>query len=120
MKGDDFINSVELIFFGLGVNDLYQANVKIYDGDCLIVNKCTYNGRLCVSLNSNKRYLLVASSKYSTINRNIMILPGLSKYYFAFSNAYYNLNINIITLLLTDANYIGLPITKGEMILWQK
>ena len=122
MKGDDFINRVELIFFGLGVDNCYQANVKIYDGDCLIINKQTFNGRLQVCLNTNKKYLLEAVSPFGRMIRCISILPNYDRYYFGFSNAYISENrtSNVITLLLSDANYNNLPITKGEMILWQK
>ena len=121
MKGDDFINRVELIFFGLGVDNCYQANIKIYDNNCLIINKQTYNGRLHVCLKPNKKYLLEAIGPFGKIIRCIYIIQNQTKYYFGFSNAYLNENRlnNIITFLLSDANYINLPIT-GEMILWQK
>ena len=122
MKGDDFINSVELIFLGLGIKTFYQANVKIYDGDCLIINKQTYNGRLQVCLKTNKKYLLKVIGPFGRMIRCIYIIPYQNKYYFGFSNAYISENrtSNVITLLLSDANYNNLPITKGEMILWQK
>ena len=121
MKGDDFINSVELYFFGLGCNDLYQANIKIYDGKHLIVNKKTYNGKVIVCLKPDKKYLLIAESNFSKIISYLNITSLQNKYYYIFSNAYCNATNNrIITFLLTDYNYVNLPIEKGEMVIWQK
>ena len=118
-----FIYSVELIFLGLGCNNYYQANIEIYDGNCLVLNKKTYNGRLKVYLKCNKKYRIITSNGLNTINNNLYIIPNIRKYYYVFSNMYYinsSQSSNKITFLLSDANYINLPIEKGEMILWQK
>ena len=119
-----FIYSIELIFLGLGYNNINQANIKIYDNNCLLINKRTYNNRITVCLKAGKKYLLVANSSTGEIIKNLVVIPNISKYYYAFNNAYYMGSVSptgeVITFLLVDNNYANLPIEKGEMMVWQR
>ena len=112
------IIEVKLKFYGLGINDNYQAIVSIYDmyGN-LIYEGYTYNGILIICLDINHRYRLVANSLRDTIDTYFYI--NTYAYLFFFRRSLLELN-NSITLLLTDYYYNNLPIEKGELILWQK
>ena len=109
--------NVRLKFYGLGINDNYQANVSIYNDDTLIYDGQTYNGELLVYLNPNTRYLIVASSYNDTIN-TYFSLTGSDIYYFFFRRSYISIDRSI-TFILKDYFY-NLPIERGELILWQK
>ena len=104
-----------LKFHGLGINDNYQAKVKIYDDNNLICEEFTYNGILYVNLKP-KRYKIIATFMGSTIIKCIYLCNNTYDFYFNHSL----INIpNTITFTLKDSNN-GLLIEKGVLILWQK
>ena len=113
------MKEVKLKLYGLGINNNYQAKVFIYDSyNNLIYEGYTYNGYLIISLNINQRYKLVASSLNEYINTYFYINDNY-EYIFFFKRSLLNTNNNI-TLILTDYYYDNLPISKGELILWQR
>ena len=109
--------NVKLKFYGLGINDNYQANVSIYEDGMLIYDGQTYNGELIICLNSNVRYRIIATS-YGDIIDTYFSLTGKDVYYFFFNRSFINKNQSI-TFILRDYFY-NLPIERGELILWQK
>lgn len=109
---------VKLKFYGLGINDKYQAKVLIYDlYDNLIYEGYTYNGYLTICLDANKSYKLIATSCGDVIRTNFYVKDY--EYLFFFRRSLFT-PIRNVTLLLTDYYYDNLPISKGELILWQK
>ena len=117
MKGDGDIKKIKLIFSGVGINNLYQANVKIYDeNNKLIFNGQTYNGKLEIYLKENKLYKVESEFINEKIFKCIYVFNTYT-YVFYFKNSV--LENRTITLLLTDY-YYNLPVEKGEIILWQK
>ena len=116
------INNIILKFIGTGINNNYQAIVRIYDKyNNLLYNKKTYNGKLNLSLKKNTVYKLVATSCDDIIKTSFYVTKYNNDYIFIFNRSIFNnSNLRTITFLLRDANYDNLPIEKGEMFLWQK
>lgn len=107
--------NIKIKFIGLGLNDKYQARVKVYDyNNCLIFDNNSYNGYIVVNVMPNKLYKVVATFYNDIIITNIY--SNKSIYYLVFNHAKY---IPFVTLLLKDY-YYNLPIEEGELILWQR
>ena len=108
-------------FLGLGYNDYYQANIKIYDlNNKLIYEGKTYNSEIIIHLKKNKLYKLNATSLCETI-KVCFYVSNIDEYVFAFDRVKININsMRNITFLLTDYYYNNLPIEKGELYLWQR
>lgn len=105
--------NIKIIFYGLGYNEFYQANVKIYDQNKnLIINKNTYNNKIEINLKKNKIYHLIAKTCNKTISTYIYTNNNI--FIFNFQN-----NRRIITFSLRDYFY-NLPIERGYLILWQR
>lgn len=116
------MKKVELIFNGLGYNDILQACVNIYDlNGNVIATKKTYNGKINLCLENNCLYKLIAKSNIGIIKKSFYVMNNCDKYIFSFNNCIiYLKRSKIITFLLTDKNYKNLPIMKGMITLWQK
>ena len=105
------MQNIKFKILGTGYNQYYQAKVKIYNNNCLIKEGITYNGIIYFCLEKNKTYKVVItlynSKSISTIytNKNIFV--------FSLCNCIKN---RLLTFLLTDSNYMNLPIEKGELI----
>lgn len=113
------MKEVKLKFYGLGINDNYQAKISIYDSyDNLVYEGYTYDGYLIICLEANKSYKLIAKSCGEVIITKFYINKNY-EYLFFFGRSLF-IPIRNITLLLTDYYYDNLPISKGELILWQK
>ena len=114
------MKEVKLKFYGLGINDNYQAKIFIYD-TCgnLVYEGYTYNGILIICLDINQKYKLIASSCGDVINTYFYVNCNY-EYLFFFRRSLLEINNNSINLLLTDYYYDNLPIEKGELILWQR
>ena len=104
-----------LKFYGLGINDNYQANVKIYDNDIMIYNTFTYNGSLCVNLKPCKRYKVIATFMGDSIVKYIYSCSQ-NVILFFFNHSFISNIERTITFTLKDLNY-GLLIEKGVLIL---
>ena len=114
------MKKIKIKFFGLGYNDLYQADVFVYDDKGnLIYNGKTYNSKIVLELKCNRVYKLVAIYCNDVISVPFYVLNDC-EYNFLFNRAQINLNNDSITFLLTDYYYNNLPIERGEMILWQR
>ena len=114
------IKKVILKFIGTGINNNYQALVKIYDNcNNLLYCEKTYNGELLLYLKEMSLYKIEAVACGDMIMQSFYVNHCNSKYVFGFNHSIFN-KLSTITFLLTDANYEDLPIEKGEMILWQK
>ena len=102
---------------GLNCIDLNKTIIKIYNSNKKNVYKgITKNGIVNLSLNNNEAYKVCIFSSIETISTSILVTNNCNEYIIlASNNKYYK-----STFLLTDANYLGLPIEKGEIILWQK
>lgn len=112
------MKNINLIFKGLGYNDINQAYVCIYDLDNNIISKSrTYNARLKVFLKCNCFYKIKAISNDKIINK-IFYINDCDDYIFTFNDSV--VNNNTITFRLTDKNYDNLLIWEGNLILWQK
>lgn len=106
---------IKLKFIGLGINNNYQAKIKIYDNNnCLIIDDYTYNGQLVVNVKHNKVYRLEARFYNEVIITSIY--SNKYEYCYIFNHALY---VPRVTLSLIDY-YYNLPIEKGEIILWQR
>lgn len=104
---------IKIKFYGLGYNNINQAEVFIYDmNENLLFKSFTYNNEIDICLDKYKVYKLVAKSKTNTISK-IIYVGNSNYYYFSFYN------IRTITFLLRDY-YYNLPIERGELLLWQK
>ena len=113
MKGDGKIK-IKIKFLNLGLNNEYQAYVKIFDGDEVICCGFTYNGEIELYLKMHKAYRLEAFFSLNKISTSFY--TNTDKYIFIFNEKKY---INTVTFSLRDY-YYNLPIEKGEIILWQK
>ncbi|MBE6158113.1 MAG: hypothetical protein E7160_04925 [Firmicutes bacterium] len=108
---------IVLKFYGLGLEHYAQASINIYDS-CgrLIYSGDTYNGSISLFLDEDNCYKLEANS----LGRYISVWFYVGKndycYKFNFDSTY---NQNNIAFLLTDY-YYGLPIQRGNLILWQR
>ena len=108
-------------FLGLGIDDKYQACVRIYDiCNNLICENKTYNGKLELCLEENKLYKLQAIFMGMEINKSFYVTNSNNVFSFTFNKLIITCLSRTVTFLLTDANYTNLPIEKGKMILWQK
>lgn len=110
MKGDGNI-TINIKFIGLGINNNYQALVRIYDSDNNIVfDGVTYNGEIDVVLSKYSTYKLEARFFNEYIESYMYITK--SKYVFIFNHSIYNRRT--ITFSLRDY-YYNLPIERGEI-----
>lgn len=110
------MNNIVLKFTGLGIKDVNQADVLVYDlNNKLLFKKKTYNGILNVCLKEKCFYKIKAISCYETINKTIYINDCWIT--LNFSNSLVNNNSNSRIFYLTDYNYPKLPIMKGTIIL---
>ena len=122
LKGDGKIKKIKLRFIGVGYNDKYQAMVMIYDiyGN-LIFKGFTYNGIIEVKLLDNCGYEIVAKFLNEVINAYFYVTCDKSFYVFYFNHAIVlDTGMETVNFLLTDQNYDGLAIERGELILWQR
>ena len=111
----------EIIFTfpGLGYKNINQAEIFIYSNNILILKEKTYNGRIITCLNSDI-YQITVKSKYETKRFTFFLSNHNSIYSFPLNSSYACNNGKTITFLLTDFNYINLPIEKGLINVWQK
>ena len=116
------MKKVELIFNGLGYNDILQADIIIYNISNEILYQCkTYNGRAIVYLESDSNYIVIAKSNVGIIKKYFYLTNNCNKYIFSFDRCILHRNISrVIAFHLTDKNYKNLPIMKGMITLWQK
>jgi len=117
------MKKIKIKFIGLGYNNIFQANVKIYnDKNKLIYQGKTKNNELILCLKPNKTYYLTASVLSSYIDTIFYVNDYQNDYIFIFNHAIIrdNTEKKTITFLLTDYYYDNLKIEKGEMIIWTK
>ncbi len=106
-------------FYGLGYNNVNQANVSIYNSNRnLIFEGNTFNNEIELCLKENEIYILNATSSIGSITRVFYVKNDLYLYY-SFVELLPIINPPI-TFLLTDYYYDNLPIERGELLLWQK
>lgn len=98
-------------FLGLGIGSEYQARVKIYDGDRVVFDGMSFDGKVCVKLKC-KGYRLKARFLDEIIDTSIY---GCGCITLAFNQN----PMEAVTLILRDFNY-GIPIEKGEIVLWPR
>mgnify|MGYP007102103757 CR=1 FL=1 len=110
------MNNITICFYGIGNNPLCQAEVKIYDKCDLIYCGKTKCGKINVCLKSNRAYRLKASILSNNINTPFNVFNDTCNLNFGVNNCN---NIRNISFTLTDS-YYGLPIERGELILWQR
>ena len=111
------LKNVCLKFIGLGINDMYQADIIIYDNLGNIVCKCkTYNASVVTCLKENNNYKIKACMQYETLESSFYVNNN-DTYYFVFNRAYLNNNQRLITFYLKDY-YYNLPIERG-ILYWQ-
>lgn len=119
VKGGRELKRIKLKFAGLGYQNYCQAKVSLYDSNgCFIGCGTTYNGNISFCVKEKCFYKVVANSCGETIS-SCFYVNNCNSYFFAFSRAYICNRINRtrnITFLLTDSNYLNLPIEKGEII----
>jgi len=122
VKGDGNIKKITLRFVGLGYQNKYQAKVMVYDiNNQLVFDGKTYNGEVTLSVCKNQGYRIVAKFFQEVICMNIYVNEFVHCYVIPFSHVISNaLEENTVNFLLTDQNYDGLPLERGELILWQR
>lgn len=105
--------NIKIKFYGLGYNDINQAEVFIYDiNENLLFKGITYNNEINIYLEKCEVYKLVARTKTNKISK-IIYVGNSKEFYFSFYK------FRTITFLLRDY-YYNLPIERGELLLWQK
>jgi len=106
------LKEIILKFIGLGIYDMYQADIIIYDINNNIV-KCTktYNASTKVCLKKYCLYKVKATMKFAKLEKYIYISNN-DIYYLVFNHAYLNNNQKVITFYLKDYFY-NLPIERG-------
>ena len=110
------MKEISLVFTGLGINNINQADVLVYDlNNNLICKRKTYNGKVLLCLKEKCFYKIIAISSYETIYKTIYI--NESRIVLNFSNSLVNNNVHFITFYLTDYNYPKLKIMKGTITL---
>lgn len=96
--------------------DINKYYINIYDLNNNLVYK-GYSEYNCFNINIKKGiYKIIIKSEKICISRHIYVNSCNSIINFIFDNG----RSRSINFKLTDKNYIGLPITKGELILCQK
>ena len=115
------MKEVIIKYYGLGIDNKYQASVIIYDSSNKEVYRGnTYNGLLNICLKKNNIYRLEAVFMGEHISTNIYI-GNNNCYSFRFKNSMLDDAENRnVTFLLTDYYYDNLVIERGEIILWQR
>lgn len=92
---------------------IFNYKIKIYDKFGNLI-ECGYTKNNTYIFNNKKcnLYRLEVFNRY--------LYPYIVRLYFIpSSNIYIYFNNNSSTFYLTDKNYIGLPIERGELKLWQ-
>ena len=114
------LRNVNIRILGTGINDSYQACVRICDS-CgnKIYEGLTYNGYVCVKLKTCRGYCILISG--CGFNKREVFYVDTYTQCYTFNPYEIDTPIeNNVTFLLTDFNYINLPIMKGEINLWQR
>ena len=114
MKGDGYIKNIKIKIIGTGLNNDFQARIKIYDCNKIIFLGKTYNGEIDLCLEEKKSYNIFIKLNNEIINKTFYI-TNQNIYLFYFNHSIYNPN-HTVTFLLRDLNY-NIPIMKGEIIL---
>lgn len=110
--------NILLRFYGLGIKDIMQANIKIMNDCDVVFDGATYNGQVAVCLKPCCVYKLYAYSYGEEININFYVDCKRKNYYFYFPRSIYSKRV--ITFLMMDSNYPELFIERGKLILCQK
>ena len=106
---------IRIKFLGICCN----VNILLYDiDDNLIYSGQTSCGYLDVFLKPYQVYKLVSTISCDSLN-NSFYVDDRRIYYFMFPSLKIN-NSNSVTFYLTDYFYPGMPIERGEIILWQE
>ena len=113
------MNEITFIFFGLGYNNHYQADVFVYDDNNLVYEGKTYNSKIRICLKKYKKYKLLAKFLNSYLTYCFYVDSDRS-YFLCFNHSTITLSNNPITFFLTDYYYHNLPIERGELLLWPK
>jgi hypothetical protein len=108
---------MKIKFAGLGIENEYQAYVKVYDGDELVFEGFTVNGEVCLHLKKNKVYRVWAKFFDEVINTSIYTSDCDYVLFFEHSILEPPLEPQTVTFLLRDF-YYDIPIERGEIILW--
>lgn len=118
-KGDEVLREIKIRIQGTGINNICQAYVCIYNS-CggLVYEGWTYNGCVCVKLNTQEGYTIIIKS-HNGIKRASFYVDCYTQCYAFSTYELRNPQDDLVTFLLTDLNYDNLPIMKGEIILWQ-
>ena len=120
LKGDGSIKNIELRFGGVGSGNRYQVKVIIYDvNGNLVFEGVTYNGRIRLPLCVTQGYCIEASFFQEEVHTNIYVSSTQSCYVFWFPHSVIS-ETETVNFLLTDQNYSGLAIERGELVLWQR
>lgn len=103
---------------GLGIKNVFQAYVMIYDtNNCLIFKGLTYDGCLSLYLKTDAIYKIYLKSG-NDFMRKVIYIDNIHKdYVLSFQRSIFN---KMFTFHLTDSFYKGLNIEKGEIILCLK
>ena len=106
---------ITLRFIGLGYRDSYQARVKIYNKNHeLLIDDITYNGTITFKGCNKEIYIIKVNYFNGFVNIPLYINNQYTYEFILFKNQ--TEKTRLITFLLTDANYLGLYIKKGEII----
>lgn len=108
--------NIQIRFRGLGIEDTFQAKVLVIDmeGNTLY-DGYSYDGTISVCLETEHIYKIIAYSCFEVIYQVFYVDQCHSLYTFYFPRSI--VKSSVVTFLLTDSNYLNLPIMKGEMYL---
>ena len=108
-------------FMGMGLCPRCQALVTVYDmKGCLAAKGCTKRGEYCFKAHEKSFYRVCYDINRLVSCKTIYVNNSWNRYPFFYQGVIDNQAPQTITFLLTDQSYANLPISKGEMMLWQK
>lgn len=117
------IKKLEIKCFTIDSINIYKYRIIIYNSNQeLVLDDFTTNGSLFFNIPYYDLYKIIvipqSNLKYNYFCQNVLIHKNFCKI-LLLPFCKNSISKKTVTLILTDKNYKGLPIKKGEITLWQ-